>query len=391
MKIIIDDKIPYIKGVFEPFAEVIYLPGSATTPAIVRDADALITRTRTVCNEELLKDSKVKFIATATIGYDHIDTEYCEQAGIAWTNAPGCNAGSVEQYIVSAWMALADLRNLQLNKLTIGVVGVGHVGKMVAYMAEVLGMRVLLNDPPRAVIEGDVGFVDLKEIMQKADIISLHVPLNMIGEHATYHMVDKHFFQNLSKKVVLINACRGEVVNTQAVIHAIQQGLISDYIADCWEHEPDIDRKLLELTTFATPHIAGYSKDGKAMGTQMSVRAVSRFFGLGIDDWSPAMIEEPSEKLIVIDAEGMTDQAVIAQAVLHTYDIWKDDQLLRSSPADFEQLRGNYAVRREFAAYEVRLQNSNSVVEEKLRMMGFNIVEMHDHASLPQTKNNNNI
>ena len=391
MKIIIDDKIPYIKGVFEPFAEVVYLPGSATTPAIVRDADALITRTRTVCNEELLKDSKVKFIATATIGYDHIDTEYCERAGIVWTNAPGCNAGSVEQYIVSAWMALADLRNLQLNELTIGVVGVGHVGKKVAYMAEVLGMRVLLNDPPRAAIEGDAGFVDLEEIMQKADIISLHVPLNTTGEYATYHMVDKHFFQNLSKKVVLINACRGEVVDTQAVIHAIQQGLISDYIADCWEHEPDIDRKLLELTTFATSHIAGYSKDGKAMGTQMSVRAVSRFFGLGIDDWSPAMIEEPSEKLIVIEAEGMTDQAGIAQAVLHTYDIWKDDQLLRSSPADFEQLRGNYAVRREFAAYEVRLQNSNSVVEEKLRMMGFNIVEMHDHASLPQTKNNNNI
>ena len=179
MKIIIDNKIPYIKGALEPFAEVIYLPGDKTTPEIVKDADALITRTRTDCNAQLLTGSRVKFIATATIGFDHIDTAFCEQSGISWTNAPGCNSKSVEQYIASALIVMAERKNFSLKEKTIGIIGVGNVGAKVARLCEILGMRVLLNDPPRSRSEGNKGFVNLDELLRESDIITLHVPLNM--------------------------------------------------------------------------------------------------------------------------------------------------------------------------------------------------------------------
>src|SRR5664279_1922618 len=178
MKFIIDDKIPYIQGVLEPFGEVVYLSGPKTTPEIVMDADAIITRTRTICNQHLLESSSVKFIATATIGYDHIDTDYCAKAGIQWTNAPGCNSKSVEQYIASALFVLAQMKGFHLKGKTIGVVGVGQVGSKVAHICELLGMKVLLNDPPRERAEGPKQFCSLREIMKKADIITLHVPLN---------------------------------------------------------------------------------------------------------------------------------------------------------------------------------------------------------------------
>jgi len=367
MKIIIDDKIPYIKDAFEDVAEVVYLPGAKTTPEVVKDADAIITRTRTICNEALLKDSAVKFIATATIGYDHIDTAYCKRAGIAWTNAPGCNSKSVEQYIASALMVLAEQDIINLKKSTIGIVGVGNVGSKVARIAGLLGMKVLLNDPPRARLEGEEQFVSLQTILEEADVISLHVPLNLKGEDATFHLADKAFFSLLKKKPVLINSCRGEVVATEAVKQAIQEEKIRAFVCDCWENEPDIDLELLAMTTLATPHIAGYSKDGKAKGTQMSVQAVSKFFDLGIDDWKPTNIEKPAEPVITIDGRDLTDEQIIAQAVLHTYDIRHDDQNLRANPSNFEKQRGDYPVRREFTAYTVQLKNVGEKVVELLR------------------------
>ena len=200
MKIILDDKIPYIRGAFEGVAEVVYLPGSKTTPEVAKDADAIVTRTRTICNEKLLAGSSVKFIATATIGYDHIDTDYCDAAGIKWTNAPGCNSKSVEQYIASTLMVLAERKNLQLKDLCIGVVGVGNVGSKVARICKLFGMKVLLNDPPRERAEGSSAFVSLKQVMDEADIITLHVPLNMKGEDATYHLGNEAFFSEPEKE-----------------------------------------------------------------------------------------------------------------------------------------------------------------------------------------------
>lgn len=371
MKIIIDDKIPYIRGAFEAVAEVIYLPGSKTTVNIVRDADAIITRTRTICNEKLLAGSTVKFIATATIGYDHIDTDYCDRAGIKWTNAPGCNSRSVEQYIASALMVLAEEKRLNLNELTIGVVGVGNVGSKVANVCELLGMKVLLNDPPRERIEGSAQFVSLEQIKSEADIITLHVPLNIKGEDATYHLADDSFFKSLKKKPVLINSCRGEVVRTESVKLALIKGEIADFMCDCWEDEPDIDLELLEMTCLATPHIAGYSKDGKATGTLMSVQAVSNFFNLGLDNWRLEGIELPAQPVIQIDGKGLTEQQIISKAILHTYDIRNDDTMFRSKPADFEKQRGDYPTRREFPAYRIEASSVGQETMQKLKKMGF--------------------
>lgn len=373
MKIIIDDKIPYIKGAFEPFAEVVYLPGSKTSPEDVRDADALITRTRTICNEALLSGSSVRFIATATIGFDHIDPVYCAKAGIAWTNAPGCNAGSVGQYIAAALFHWATVNKIMLRGKNLGIIGVGHVGSVVENFCRILGMNILLNDPPRERREGSGIFVSLETIKKEADIITLHVPLTMEGEDATCRMIDASFLGGLGKRPLLINSCRGEVTDSSAVAASLKTGILSGYIADCWENEPDIDHEFLGICHLGTPHIAGYSKDGKANGTRMSVRALSRFFNLGIDDWQPQNIEPPRNTLIEIDGTGKDGEEIIAEAVTATYDIKADDLALRKAPNLFEKLRGDYPVRREFGAYTVKASHVFSETLDKLQKAGFNI------------------
>lgn len=373
MKIIIDDKIPYIKGALEPFAEVLYLPGNKTTPEIVKEADAIITRTRTNCNENLLAGSRVKFIATATIGYDHIDTEWCERSGITWTNAPGCNSDSVAQYIASALMALAEKKNFSLREKTIGIVGVGNVGSKVARLCEIFGMKVLLNDPPRVRTEGLKGFVELDDILENADIISLHVPLNMEGADRTYHLAGASFFAAAKKKPIIINSCRGEVTDTAALKSALQSGQLSGAVIDCWEQEPLIDLELLGLADLATPHIAGYSKDGKANGTSMSVRALSKFFGLGINNWKCTGVELPGTTEILIDGTGKSTQQVLAEAIFATYDIRDDDARLRNSVSTFELQRGDYPVRREFPTFTVICKINNIKTIHKLKQLGFRL------------------
>lgn len=371
MKIIIDNKIPYIKGALEPYAEVVYLPGNLTTADVVKDADALVTRTRTICSREVLEGSKVKFIATATIGFDHIDTEYCKNADIEWTNAPGCNAESVNQYIASALCSYSKRHGYTLKGRTIGIVGVGQVGSRVAKTCEILGMKVLLNDPPRERREGSSQFVSLQTIQQQADIITFHVPLNMDGPDCTFHMVNTEFLQGLKKKAIIINTCRGEVFDTPAVYEAKQSDDISGIIVDCWEGEPELDLGLLKLVDYGTPHIAGYSKDGKAKGTTMSVRAISRYFGLGIDEWNPSGVEPPSNPVIELDGNGKDKEEILSEAILSTYEIESDDKALRENTHLFEMLRGDYPVRREFSSYSVSAKNVETEVFEKLQKMGF--------------------
>lgn len=373
MKIIVDDKIPYIKGALESVAEVIYLPGNKTTTEVVKVADAIITRTRTICNENLLEGSNVKFIATATIGYDHIDTEYCKQAGIEWTNAPGCNAESVNQYIASALFSWSMRKRTDLAGKTIGIVGVGQVGSRVAKTCEIIGMKVLLNDPPRERVEGKGNFVSLKTIQEEADIITFHVPLNMNGIDATYHMVNTSFLSKLKKLPLIINSCRGEVFDTEEVKMASSTKLISGLVIDCWENEPDINMELLHLAEFATPHIAGYSKDGKANGTKMSVQAVSRFFNLGLDDWQPAKVELPENPIISIDGNQRREYSILAEAILSTYDIETDDNELRMDTSSFEKLRGDYPVRREFDSFTINSKNISKEILIKLEKLGFKI------------------
>jgi erythronate-4-phosphate dehydrogenase len=374
MKVIIDNKIPYIQGALEPYAEVLYLAGSKTTSDEVRDADAIITRTRTICNEELLAGSKVKFIATATIGFDHIDTAYCHRAGISWTNAPGCNAKSVEQYIAAALFSWALSRREKLHGKTIGIIGVGNVGSKVADFCDKLGMNVLLNDPPRERAEGPQNFTSLEVLQKEADIITFHVPLNMSGEDATFHMAGRKFVENLAKAPLLINSCRGEVFDTESLKWALKNNKIAGFIGDCWENEPNIDRELLDMAFIGTPHIAGYSRDGKANGTQMSIRAVSRFFGLGIDNWQPLQVEMPENTVLLIDGSRRDDESVIAEAILSTYNIEADDENLRKNPLLFEKLREDYPVRREFHIYSVRARNVSDRAAGILTQIGFSLI-----------------
>ena len=375
MKIVCDNKIPFLRGVLEPYAEVVYLPGRETTPEVVRDADAIITRTRTKCDAALLEGSSVKVIATATIGFDHIDTAWCESHGIVWKNAPGCNSWSVKQYMGSVLATLARKHGFDLSEMTLGVVGVGNVGSKVAEIASLLGMKVLLNDPPRARREGPDGFVSLDEIVDRSDIITLHVPLTREGGDATWHLFDEARISRLNDGQILMNSSRGPVVDNAALKDALKRRALKGAVLDVWEHEPDIDRELMGLLDIATPHIAGYSADGKANGTTASVRTVAEYLGLPLTEWSPAEMPLPAQPLeFTLDAAGKTRQQVLSEAVLHTYDVLDDDRALREHPELFEKLRGDYPVRREFTAFSVRLEGGTPEEAEILTKIGFNLM-----------------
>ena len=374
MKIVCDDKIPFLRGVLEPFAEVVYLPGKQTTAEVVRDADAIITRTRTKCNAELLSGSSVKVIATATIGFDHIDTAWCEANGILWRNAPGCNSWSVKQYISSVLVSLARRYGLDLTKMTLGVVGVGNVGSKVAEAASLLGMKVLRNDPPRQRAEGPQGFVSLDEVMEHADIITLHVPLTKEGEDATWHLFDAARIARLRPDQFLFNSSRGPVVDNAALRDTLKAKTLRGVVLDVWENEPDIDRELMGLVEYSTPHIAGYSADGKANGTTMSVRTVASVLGLPLTDWTASGVPAPAQPLsFCIDAAGKSDAEVLSEAILHTYDVQRDSDALRAAPDQFEKLRGDYPVRREPTAFSLTLRGGTAAQAETLSRLGFQI------------------
>jgi erythronate-4-phosphate dehydrogenase len=340
---------------------------------MAKQADGLIIRTRTRCDADLLEGSKVKFIATATIGFDHIDTIYCKKNNISWHHAPGCNSASVRQYIASALINLAKKHDFELTGKKLGVIGVGNVGSKVAQLAGTLGMLPVLNDPPRARDENNRGFVSLDEILETCEIITLHVPLALEGPDMTYKMADKNFFTKLGKKPYLINTSRGEVVDTLSVKNAIISGKIAGLVADVWENEPVADLELLKVTDIATPHIAGYSAEGKANGTSACVRAASRFFGFGLDNWYPTLLPGPENPLIEIDPSGKTDLRIISEAILASYDVMIDDAHFRHDISQFENLRNFYPVRREFPAFNIRLQNPKTELLIKLKSLGFNI------------------
>jgi erythronate-4-phosphate dehydrogenase len=373
MKVVVDDKIPFLKGVLEPFVDVVYKKGADIVNADVQYADGLITRTRTKCNEKLLNGSTVKFIATATIGYDHIDTGYCEQNCIAWTNAPGCNSGSVYQYIASVLSTMSGKYQLDLSEMVLGVIGVGNVGRKVVRLGELIGTQVYLNDPPRQRKEGTCGYVSLDGIIRECNIITIHVPLIKDGPDKTYHLVNEEFLKRLNPNTILINSSRGEVVDTAALKKALKEKWIRAAVLDVWEKEPDIDLELMSLVDIATPHIAGYSVDGKANGTAMSVQALSKKFGLPLTRWQPEDLPEPATPVMNIDCEGKTKQQVLTQIILSTYKVLEDDARLRQSVETFEAQRGSYPNRREFHAYLVKLSNDHSGIGKVLKGLGFNV------------------
>jgi erythronate-4-phosphate dehydrogenase len=371
LKIVADGKIPFLRSVLEPFATVEYRDGSSMAAEDLRDADALIVRTRTVCGRALLADSAVRFIASATIGHEHIDAAFCAARGIVWTNAAGCNAASVQQYVGSALAALRIARGLPLAGRTLGVVGVGHVGSRIVTLGTALGMRVLQNDPPRARREGSDGFVSLDQLLDDSDVITLHVPLDRDGADATFHLIGAAGVARLRPEQVLINTARGEVVDTTALTHRLMEGALAGCVLDVWEREPDIDAALLAQVAVATPHIAGYSVDGKANGTAMAVQALSRFFGLPLHEWSPPLPAPP--RTLDIDAEGRSSVDVICDLMSSTYDIRADDSRLRASPDTFEAQRAEHPPRRDWAAHVVALRNASPEVAAAVASLGFSL------------------
>jgi len=371
MKIIADDKIPFLKGVLEPYSNVRYLPGFLITNKEIRDADAIIIRTVTKCNDKLLEGTAVKFIASASIGFDHIDTEYCRKYNITWTNAPGCNSSSVQQYVASALLHFAKHHSFRLSNKTLGIVGVGNVGEKVAGLATTLGMNVLLNDPPRERVEGKKEFVTLEQILTESDIITLHVPLTKKGIDKTCHLVNQQFLLKMNPGCYIINSSRGPVINELDLMKVMKSEKPGGVILDVWENEPDINPELLNLIDIGTPHIAGYSQDGKANGTAMSVRAISKFYNLGLNTWYPENIPAPNNPEIRVECAGKSEEEILREIIHSTYPIRKDDENFRMFPQKFEDLRENYPVRREFPAFEVILKNGTPGLLEKLEALGF--------------------
>lgn len=364
MKIVIDAHIPYLRGILDAYANVEYVPAENINNSAIRNADVLIIRTPTKCTPALLEGSCCKFIMTASIGIDHIDTDYCNKNGISWKNAPGCNAYSVAQYVLATLLLYCNSKQLNPCDLTVGVVGVGNVGKAVCDYLSKVGFKLLLNDPPRAEKEGEEGFVSLNEIAQLCDVVTLHTPLIKSGKYPTYHLADSNFFEKLERKPFFINSARGGVTDDKALLNAKQSGKICDFAIDTWENEPrGIYTPLIDEAFIATSHIAGYSDDGKYNGSRTSIAEVGRFLKRDIEfNMQPAV---PDNNLIDLSRS----ENPILDAVLHTYNPVDDFKRLRADATKFEQLRVEYPFRREFGAYKIKGVKNDDL--EKLISLGF--------------------
>jgi len=347
LKIVADDKIPYLRQPLETLAdEVIMKAGKDISAADVRDADVLIVRTRTICNRHLLEGSSVRLVLTATIGFDHLDTAYLNASGIEWHNCPGCNATSVAQYVRNSLWALQEERAISLKDCTLGIIGAGNVGTAVLEALSEEGdasivKEILLNDPPREE-RGEpaplgMRWSSLDEISQKCDIITIHTPLTEGGEHPTHHLIDRPFLQKLRHKAIIINAARGGVVDEAALEEEMDSGRVRDVIIDTWENEPDISRSLLAKAFIATPHVAGYSADGKANATRMVMEQICRF------------MHQPMTYTIAPPPlpEGLELAGDNIRRALQLYDPRTDSNHLKSEPERFEWWRSNYPLRRE--------------------------------------------
>lgn len=330
MKIVADNAIPFLDGVLEPFAEVCRRPGREICAEDVRDADALVIRTRTRCDETLLAGSRVRMIATATIGFDHIDLAWCRRNGIEVATAAGCNARGVLQWVAAVLALLARRQGWTPGQRTLGVVGVGHVGSLVKSYAEAWGFRVLCCDPPREERER-CGFLPLEEVARQADILTFHTPL----DDSTRHMAGEWLFRMMKPGAVLLNSSRGEVVDGEALLRS---GL--EWVLDVWEHEPQPDPELLRRALVATPHIAGYSLQGKANATALAVAALARKFGLPVEGWYPPEVT-PSQPRAISWQE-------LVRTIVGAYDIEAESRRLKQQPSAFESLRDRYDYRQEY-------------------------------------------
>ncbi len=450
MLILADENIPFAREALGALGEVRLVAGRAISRETLREAEVLLVRSVTRVNAALLAGSRIKFVGTATIGSDHIDLEYLQQNGIAFASAAGCNANSVAEYVVAALLHVAAQRKIALEGLTLGIVGVGNVGSRVAEKARALGLKILLHDPPLETLLNSRApstlcpelqqnfsrlalsqFHTLEDLMA-ADILTLHTPLVRAGPHPTFHLFDESRLRMMTPGRVLLNTARGEVVDNLALKKTLRSGFLSAAILDVWEHEPHIDPELAELTALATPHIAGYSFDGKVKGTWLIYEALCRFLQIEPTwDFAPLLPQVAQPEIYLRDSE--TSQKIppsrgaggcheasklkkekqgrttvtnfegfirteehppgspqggniktLHDAVRHAYDIAADDKRLREGVLrrdwsqeergkHFDKLRHEYPIRREFPNYRVQLEHDEHTIGKRLRALGFHV------------------
>ena len=381
MKIIADANIPFVAECFSSIGDVKVVGGREITPGVVGDADVLLVRSITQVNADLLAGSKVRFVATATIGFDHVDIDFLQRNNIGFTSAPGSNANSAAEYVIAGLLEACQKCDINLEGQSIGIIGVGNVGSRLANKCAALGMRIYLNDQPLQRQTGEAIYLPLEELYG-CDFITFHTPLTFEGIDKTYHLADERFFKSLKKGCIFVNASRGGVVDSEALKTVIQSGRLKAVVLDVWENEPNIDMELLEMVDIGTPHIAGYSLDGKISGMIMIYKAVCEHFGLspkyGIADFLP----EPVVRQLKI---GPTDneQDALSDAVRKIYDIREDDTKLRrisEKPVEkrggfFDGLRKKYHIRREFQNTKVFVEDRNNTLANKLKGIGFETSE----------------
>ena len=380
MKIIADGNIPFVAECFSSIGEVKAVSGREITPGVVADADALLVRSVTPVGAELLAGSKVRFVGTATIGFDHIDIEYLSQNNIGFASAPGSNANSAAEYVIAGLLEIGQRYGLDLEDKSIGIIGVGNVGGRVAKKAAALDMRIYLNDPPLQRQTGDAKYLHIEELFD-CDFITLHTPLTFEGLDKTYHLADERFFKSLKERCVFFNASRGGVVDSSALKAAIRAGRLEAVVLDVWENEPNIDMELLEMVDISTPHIAGYSLDGKVAGMIMIYKAMCKYFGFDVKFDVEDFLPEPAIPQLRVDPSAYNDEAILANTVQKIYDIREDDARLRlilqhgrnGRSEYFDSLRKNYPIRREFQNTQIVLESPCKSIADKLAVVGFKI------------------
>jgi erythronate-4-phosphate dehydrogenase len=378
MKIIADANIPFVQQCFSSLGEVEVLPGRMITADSVRNADVLLVRSVTPVNSELLEASKVRFVGAATIGFEHVDTDYLQKNNIAFASAPGSNANSVAEYIIAALLSVGNKLQIELIGKSIGIIGVGNCGSRVAQKCAALGIKVFLNDPPLQRQTNDPKYLPIERLFD-CDFITLHTPLSSEGLDKTFHLADVEFFESLKADCVFINTSRGGVVETSALKKTIISGKLKAVVLDVWENEPNIDTELLRMVDIGTPHIAGYSLDGKVAGMIMIYKAVCEHFGLDPKFDTESFLPAPAVGEIRVDLGDGQEQNIIHETVQQVYAIGRDDfntrEILMVPETErgkfFDDLRKNYPVRREFQ--NTKIACTDKIVANILAGLGFKV------------------
>lgn len=372
LSIVADQQILLAEQLLSELGNVKLVNGRAIDREMIKDADALLVRSVTHVNQALLEGSTIRFVGSATSGIDHIDTDYLKKSNIHFEHAPGSNARSVAEYVLSSLFVTAEYNNLELTGKTVGIIGCGQVGSRVKRFMETLGISCLINDPLLAEQDSTGDYVDLDRIAE-ADVITLHVPLTMDGKYPTYKLINESFLEKLKSDVILINTARGEVVDEAALLSFKRANMTATLILDVWCNEPNIDINLLQQTFIGTPHIAGYSYDGKLKATRMLARFLMSETHNRLEDLSNLATEAECH------AFEYDDDNAIQLAVMQAYDIRSDAMTLKElveMPIEqrakyFDSLRKDYPKRREFTQRRINTKNMSHAMQKQFSGLGF--------------------